>query len=100
MRVGTLLMILMLVAVIPAVAQNESASRAPKAPPVRIAGVVLSFSSGKYLVVKPADAPSIEVDIPADLQTDRSQLKEGARVTIEANPIVTGYLATAVTIQK
>jgi ATP-dependent 26S proteasome regulatory subunit len=98
MRVRTLFTILILLVVTRGFAQSES--RAPQAPPVQITGVVQSFTTGKYLIVKPANTAAISVDVPAKVQVDRSQLKEGVRVVVEANRIETGYLAIAVTIQK
>ena len=94
MRFRSLLVALILFAVAPCFAQGGAQAPAPKAPPVEITGAVQSFRLGEYLVVKPATSPSVWIDVPASVQFDRSQVKEGVTVVVEATKIQTAYMAT------
>jgi hypothetical protein len=69
------------------------------ADPVQISGAVLSFS-GNTLDLKPAASPAVWVVIPGDLRVDRSALKPGAAVSVEAHWADLCYIATEVTIKK
>jgi hypothetical protein len=88
------LVVLIVVSAVPDVAQTGSAAN-----PVQISGVVLSFS-GNTLDVKPAASPAVWVMIPNDLRVDRSALKTGAEVSVEAHWADLCYIATQVTIKK
>ena len=66
---------------------------------VQISGVVQSFS-GNTLDVKPPSSPAVWVMIPADLKVDRSALKPGAEVSVEAHWADVCYIATQVTVRK
>ena len=79
----------------PAIAQQGDSS----ATTVHIAGAVLSLS-GNILDVKPSAAPAVWVTIPADLHVDRSALKEGVNVSIEAHWVDVCYVASQITVQK
>jgi hypothetical protein len=85
---------LILVSAIPGVAQTGSAAN-----PVQISGAVLSFS-GNTLDIKPAASPAVWVMIPNDLRVDRSALKHGAEVSVEAHWADLCYIAMQVTIKK
>ncbi|HXX43942.1 MAG TPA: hypothetical protein VEJ38_04390 [Candidatus Acidoferrales bacterium] len=89
------LILLVLLLSIPAFAQQTNSS----APPVHIAGVVLSLSDN-ILDLKPAATPAVWVTIPADLHVDRSALKEGVNVSVQAFWADTCYVATQITVQK
>jgi hypothetical protein len=95
LRIGSLLAVLVLLAVIPSFAQMGGAS----APPTQISGAVQSFS-GNILDIKPSSAPAVWVTIPADLQVDRTALKPDVKVSVEAHWVDSCYLATQVTIEK
>jgi len=79
---------------ISSLAQSSEASAT-----AQIAGVVESFS-GNTLDVKPAASPAVWVMIPNDLKVDRSALKPGAEVSVEAHWADLCYIATQVTIKK
>jgi hypothetical protein len=79
----------------PAFSQSQNTS----SPTVQITGVIESFS-GNTLDVKPATSPAVWITIPQDLQVDRSALKPGAEVSVEARWSVACYVASQVTIQK
>lgn len=81
--------------VVPAFAQQASSS----APTAQITGTVQSLS-GDILDVKPATTPAVWVTIPPDLHVDRSALKEGISVSVQAHWVDICYVATDVTIQK
>jgi hypothetical protein len=100
MRFRSLLTTLILFAVGPCFAQGGAQAPASKAPPVEIIGAVQSFRLGQYLVVKPATSPSVWIDLPSNVQFDRSQVKEGVTVVVEATKIQTSYMATQVTIKN
>ena len=95
LRVGSLLVVLVLLAAIPSFVQSDDAS----APPTQISGTVQSLS-GNILDIKPANAPAVWVTIPAELHVDRSALKPDAKVSAEAHWANVCYVATQVTIQK
>ena len=80
---------------VPTIAQQGDSSTTP----VRITGAVLSLS-GNILDVKPSAAPAVWVTIPADLHVDRSALKEGVNVSIEAHWVDVCYVASQITVQK
>jgi hypothetical protein len=86
---------------VPIRAAQESAPGELSPPPktVEITGTVQSFTSN-ILDVKPADAPSVWIAIPADLRVDRGALTDGAKVTAKAHWVFTCFVATAVTVQK
>jgi hypothetical protein len=65
---------------------------------IQITGVVQSFS-GNILDVKPAQAPAVWATIPQDLRMDRSALKPGAEVSVEARWTVACYVASQVHVQ-
>jgi len=79
----------------PLFAQQSSSS----APSVHITGAVLSLSDN-ILDVKPAGAPAVWVTVPAELHVDRSALKQGVNVSVEAYWAETCYVATQITVQK
>jgi hypothetical protein len=101
MRIKSLLVTLVLLVVIPSFAQMGGGGRggASAAPSVQIVGVVQSFTSN-ILDVKPADSPAVWITIPLDLQVDRSQLKPGVTVAVQATWMETVYVASQVTIQN
>jgi hypothetical protein len=78
---------------------NSSRAQSGSAAPVQISGVVESIS-GNTLDVKPAATPAIWVMIPSDLHVDRSALKAGAEVSVEAYWADVCYIATQVTTRK
>ena len=80
---------------VPAIAQQGDSS----ATAMHITGVMLSVS-GNILDVKPSAAPAVWVTIPADLHVDRSTLKEGVSVSIEARWVDVCYVASQITVQK
>jgi len=89
------LILLVLVLSIPAFAQQNNSS----APPVQIIGAVLSLSDN-VLDLKPASSPAVWITIPADIHVDRSALKEGVNVSVQAYWAETCYVATQITVQK
>lgn len=78
---------------------NPSGAQSASAAPVQISGVLQSFS-GNTLDVKPVATPAVWVMIPNDLHVDRSALKSGAEVSVEAYWADVCYIATQVTIRK
>jgi hypothetical protein len=76
---------------LPAIAQSGAAT-------VQISGVVQSFSGGT-LDIKPAASPAVWVMVQSDLKVDRSALKPGAQVSVEAYWSDVCYIATQVTIK-
>lgn len=94
-RIRLLLIALILLSPIPSFSQTLNAS----SPTVEITGVVESFS-GNILDVKPAQTPAVWVTIPEDLHVDRSALKPGAEVSVEAHWAVSCYVASGVTVKK
>jgi hypothetical protein len=66
---------------------------------VQITGTILSLSSN-ILDVKPASSPAVWITIPADLHVDRSALKDGVNVSVQAYWAETCYVATQITVQK
>lgn len=106
MRLKSLLvlLVLMVMVAIPSFAQmpgGQGGGRGPgmQAPPVQITGEVQSFSADN-LVVKPANGSSVWITVPADVQVDRGQLKQGVMVQVTARQIPIGYVATEITIQQ
>jgi hypothetical protein len=95
LSIKRLLILFTLLLAAPVFAQQGSSS----APSVQITGAVQSLS-GNILDVKPASAPAVWVTIPADLHVDRSALKQGVNVSVEAYWAVACYVATEVTVQK
>jgi hypothetical protein len=79
---------------VPGSSQSEDASA-----PAQITGAVQSFS-GNILDVKPATSPAVWVAIPDHLRVDRSALKPGVQVSVEAQWADVCYMATQVTVQK
>ena len=67
--------------------------------PTQITGAVQSFS-GNILDVKPSTSPAVWVVIPDGLRVDRSALKPGVQVSVEAHWADVCYMATQVTVQK
>jgi hypothetical protein len=78
---------------LPSGAQSGGAAR------VQISGLVQSFSDGT-LDIKPAASPAVWVMVPSDLHIDRSALKAGAQVGVEAYWSDVSYIATQVTIKQ
>jgi len=76
-------------------AQSQDTS----SPTLQITGVVQSFS-GNILDVKPATTPAVWITIPLDLRVDRSALKPGAEVSVQAHWAVSCYVASQVTLRK
>ena len=95
LRIGSLLIALVLLSPHPVSSQSQSSSSST----VQITGVVQSFS-GNTLDVKPATSPAVWIRIPEDLHVDRSALKLGAEVSIEAQWAVVCYVAGQVTIRR
>ncbi len=95
LRVGSLLIVLILLAAVPCFAQTSAAP----AQSTHIAGAILSFSSN-ILDIKPPNAPAVWVTIPANLKVDRDALKPDAKVSVEAYWADVCYVATQVTVQK
>lgn len=83
-----------LASAIPGVAQTGSSAN-----PVQISGAVQSLS-GNTLDIKPAASPAVWVMIPYDLRVDRSALKPGTEVSVEAHWADLCYIAAQVTIKK
>lgn len=92
----SLSLVLMFLAVIVTTAQSKEAATAPT---VQITGVVQSFSADT-LAVKPASSPAVWVTIPPDLKVDRAALKTGSPVSVEAHWADVCYVATQVTPGK
>jgi len=74
-------------------------SQDTSSPTLQITGVVQSFS-GNMLDVKPATTPAVWITIPQDLRVDRSALKPGAEVSVQAHWAVSCYVANQVTLRK
>jgi hypothetical protein len=94
-KICCLLIALIWLSPLPSISQSEKTS----SPTVEITGVIQSFS-GNILDVKPAQSPAVWVTIPQDLHVDRSALKPGAEVSVEAHWAVACYVATEVTVKK
>lgn len=94
-KIKSVLLVIILLAAIPVLAQSEKSTP----PTTQIAGVVQSFSAN-ILDVKPSASPAVWVTIPDHLRVDRSALKPGADVSVEAYWADSCYVATAVTIKK
>jgi len=92
---GWFLVVLILSWAIPSLAQSSS----PSSPTVEITGVILSFS-GNTLDVKPATTPAVWVTLPTGLSVDRSRLKPGVEVSVEARWAEVCYIASQVTIRN
>ncbi len=75
------------------------AAQSSQPTPVRISGVVQSFS-GNTLDIKPAASPAVWVMVPWALPVDRGSLKQGANVSVQARWDDLCYIATEVTITK
>lgn len=80
--------------VVPGFSQSENASV-----PTQITGAVQSFS-GNILDVKPPTSPAVWVVISDHLRVDRSALKPGVHVSVEAHWADVCYMATQVTVEK
>jgi hypothetical protein len=93
MLVLILLAALIPVLCLPAGAQSGGATT------VQISGLVQSFGSGT-LDIKPAASPAVWVMVPFELHIDRSALKTGAQVTVQAYWSDVSYIATQVTIKQ
>jgi hypothetical protein len=89
------LIALILLLPVPGLSQTENTS----SPTRELAGVVQSFS-GNILDVKPAQTPAVWVTVPEDLHVDRSALKPGAEVSVEAHWAVACYVASGITVKK
>jgi hypothetical protein len=70
-----------------------------EAAPAQISGVVQSFN-GETLDIKPATSPAVWVMVPADVHVDRSAVKAGAQVSVEARWDGLVYIATEVSAKK
>jgi hypothetical protein len=92
-------LLIVLVALAGLLANPSRAQSASAAAPVQISGVVQSFS-GNTLDVKPAATPAVWVTVPSGLHVDRSALKAGAEVSVEAYWADVCYIATQVTTRK
>ncbi|HXA76069.1 MAG TPA: hypothetical protein VNV41_02960 [Candidatus Acidoferrales bacterium] len=79
---------------VPGFSRSEDASA-----PTQITGAVQSFS-GNILDVKPATSPAVWVAIPDHLHVDRSAVKPGVQVSVDAHWADVCYIATEVTVQK
>jgi hypothetical protein len=79
---------------VPGFSQSGDASAA-----TQITGAVQSFS-GNILDVKPSTSPAVWVVIPDHLRLDRSALKPGAHVSVQAHWADVCYMATEVTVEK
>jgi hypothetical protein len=74
-------------------------ARSGGAATVQISGLVQSFGGGT-LDIKPAASPAVWVMVPFDLHIDRSALKAGAQVSVQAYWSDLCYIATQVTIKQ
>lgn len=92
-------LLIVLVALVGLLANPSWAQSGSAAAPVQLSGVVQSFS-GNTLDVKPAATPAVWVMVPNDLHADRSALKAGTEVSVEAYWADVCYIATEVTIRK
>ena len=92
-------LLIVLVALVGLLANPSWAQSGSAAAKVQLSGVVQSFS-GNTLDLKPAATPAVWVMIPNDLHVDRSALKAGAEVSVEAYWADVCYIATQVTIRK
>jgi len=93
-----MLVLIPLAALIPVVCLPARAQSGGAAT-VQISGLVQSFGGGT-LDIKPAASPAVWVMVPSDLHFDRSALKTGAQVTVEAYWSDVSYIATRVTIKQ
>lgn len=94
LRITCFLIILIGLSAVPGFSQSGSASF-----PTQITGAVQSFS-GNILDVKPATSPAVWIAIPDGLRVDRSALKPGVEVSVQAHWVDVCYMATQVTAQK
>jgi len=94
-QIRVLLILLTLLCPLSSLSQSETTS----SPTVQITGVVQSLS-GNTLAVKPPQSPAVWVTIPQDLKVDRSRIKPGGEVSVEAHWAVVSYVASQVTFQK
>lgn len=94
-RTTRFLISLLLLSAVPVLAQQNASPEKT----VQITGTILSLSSD-ILDVKPAASPAVWITIPVDLRIDRSALKEGANVSVQAYWADTCYVATQITVQK
>lgn len=92
-------LLIFLVGLIGLTAIRGVAQSGSTAAPVQISGAVMSLS-GKTLDIKPAASPAVWVVIPEGLHVDRSALKPGAEVSVEAHWADLCYIATQVTIKN
>jgi hypothetical protein len=79
---------------VPGFSQSENAPD-----PTQITGAVQTFS-GNILDVKPSTSAAVWVVIPDHLRVDRSALKPGVHVSVEAHWADVCYMATEVTVEK
>jgi len=89
MREIRVLSILFVVFVVPSFGQRVMDHHAAR----EIRGEVVSFS-GNILDIKPSDSHAVWVAIPEGMKVDRSELRPGAQVEVEARWDVTSYMAT------
>jgi hypothetical protein len=87
-EIRALLVVFLLISVIPGFAQMNSETAAPR----EITGTVVSFS-GNTLDIQPASASAVWVTIPDDMKVDRSALKPGVAVSVQARWDTVTYMA-------
>jgi hypothetical protein len=88
-EIKALLVVFFLASAIPSFAQENHKSSTP----TEITGAIVSFS-GNILDIQPASASAVWVTIPEEMKVDRSALKPGAKVTVEARWATVSYVAT------
>jgi uncharacterized protein YcnI len=96
-RIRSLFVVLFFFALpaLPAFAHQDGKMAESKemAAPKKIAGAVQSFSGNILDIKPPTNAPAVWVTIPEGMKVDRSALKPGVEVTVEARWATVTYVA-------
>lgn len=97
LKIKGLVLALALTGMFPAVAQQNQEQNQDHmnamAAPRQIQGTIVSFS-GYMLDIQPPASSRVWVTIPGDMKVDRSALKEGASVSVQARWATVCYVAT------